>query len=51
MGGWIHQHSPRAQCTAGGRGQGWEGGNVAAHSVGVPFSGLFIFGTAREPVD
>lgn len=25
--------------------------NVAAHSVGVPFSGIFIFGIAREPVD
>ena len=25
--------------------------NVAARSVGVPFSGVFIFGTARGPVD
>lgn len=28
-----------------------EAENVAAHSVGAPFSGIFIFGTARRPVD
>lgn len=26
-------------------------GRMAAHSVGVSFSAIFIFGTAREPVD
>lgn len=28
-----------------------EAENVAAHSVGAPFSGIFIFGTAKGPVD
>lgn len=45
---------------AGGSGRGrslrrrgwlWEGEKGAARKVGVPFSGIFIFGTAREPVD
>lgn len=52
-GGWAGVLDPSKEL------QGWvcswrEGvGRVSetAHSVGVPFSDIFIFGTAREPAD
>ena len=31
--------------------RGWDREKVAAHLAAVPFSGVFIFGTARELVD
>lgn len=31
--------------------RGWDGEKVAARLAGVPFSGVFIFGAARELVD
>lgn len=56
LGGWemgdsIHWLSLGATCTAAEGLEGKRGRPMVAHSVGVPFSGIFIFGTARKLVD
>lgn len=48
LGPWAE---PQGSVGSWRRGWLWEGEKGAARKVGVPFSGIFIFGTAREPVD